>query len=323
MKPGKVRIGVIGVGHLGEYHVQKYRALPDVELVGIVDTRPERAEEIGSRYDTPVFSDFRELLDHVQGVSLVVPTESHFDLACEVLSRGVHLLVEKPITYELDHADILIHKAKEKRLVLQVGHIERFNPAVVEMETHLTEPVFIESHRMNIFTPRGTDVDVVLDLMIHDLDIILHVVDSEIRQMHAVGMSVVTGLTDIANVRIVFDNGTAANLTASRVSNRTLRKIRVFQPDAYLAVDCVKRELDVTRLASEGRPPDSLPQLTSNTKRFPDSDPLADQISAFVEAVSEGSEPVVSGRDGRRALAVALGIMDQIKRGCGHFEDIC
>ncbi|MBW2348271.1 MAG: Gfo/Idh/MocA family oxidoreductase [Deltaproteobacteria bacterium] len=300
MKPGKVRIGVIGVGHLGEYHVQKYRALPDVELVGIVDTRPERAEEIGSRYDTPVFSDFRELLDHVQGVSLVVPTESHFDLACEVLSRGVHLLVEKPITYELDHADILIHKAEEKRLVLQVGHIERFNPAVVEMETHLTEPVFIESHRMNI-----------------------HVVDSEIRQMHAVGMSVVTGLTDIANVRIVFDNGTAANLTASRVSNRTLRKIRVFQPDAYLAVDCVKRELDVTRLASEGRPPDSLPQLTSNTKRFPDSDPLADQISAFVEAVSEGSEPVVSGRDGRRALAVALGIMDQIKRGCGHFEDIC
>jgi len=291
---------VIGVGHLGEYHVQKYRALPDVELVGIVDTRPERAEEIGSRYDTPVFSDFRELLDHVQGVSLVVPTESHFDLACEVLSRGVHLLVEKPITYELDHADILIHKAEEKRLVLQVGHIERFNPAVVEMETHLTEPVFIESHRMNI-----------------------HVVDSEIRQMHAVGMSVVTGLTDIANVRIVFDNGTAANLTASRVSNRTLRKIRVFQPDAYLAVDCVKRELDVTRLASEGRPPDSLPQLTSNTKRFPDSDPLADQISAFVEAVSEGSEPVVSGRDGRRALAVALGIMDQIKRGCGHFEDIC
>ena len=319
----KLRVGVIGVGHLGEYHVQKYKAIPTAELVGVVDTDPERANDIGRRYGTRVFRERSELLDMVDGVSLVVPTEMHFDVAKDILSKGVHLLIEKPITYKTEPADTLIRMAREKDLVLQVGLIERFNPAVVKMESLLNQPVFIESHRMNQFTTRGIDVDVVLDLMIHDLDIILHVVPSEVKEVHAVGMSVITGKTDVANVRIIFENGTVANLTASRVSNKTLRKIRVFQPDAYISVNCAKREISVIRLDSELRGSDDYPQITSDKIKFPDSDPLNDEISSFVNVVMNGSSPVVTGQDGRRALEVALGIIDQIKRGCNNFKAIC
>jgi predicted dehydrogenase len=323
MRQEKLRVGVIGVGHLGEYHVQKYKAIPTAELVGVVDTDLERANEIARRYGTRVFRERSELLDMVDGVSLVVPTEMHFDVAKDILSKGVHLLIEKPITYKIEPADTLIRMAQEKDLVLQVGLIERFNPAVVKMESILNQPVFIESHRMNQFTTRGIDVDVVLDLMIHDLDIILHVVPSEVKEVHAVGMSVITGKTDIANVRIIFENGTVANLTASRVSNKTLRKIRVFQPDAYISVNCAKREISVIRLDSKLRGSDDYPQITSDKIKYPDSDPLTDEISSFVNVVMNGSSPVVTGQDGRRALKVALGIIDQIKRGCKNFKAIC
>lgn len=323
MRQEKLRVGVIGVGHLGEYHVQKYTAIPTAELVGVVDTDLERANEIARRYDTRVFRERSELLDRVDGVSLVVPTEMHFDVAKDILSKGVHLLIEKPITYKAEPADTLVHMAQERDLVLQVGLIERFNPAVVKMESLLNDPVFIESHRMNEFTTRGIDVDVVLDLMIHDLDIILHVVSSEVKEVHAVGMSVITDKTDIANVRIIFENGTVANLTASRVSNKTLRKIRVFQPDAYISVNCAKREISVIRLDSELKESDDYPQLTSDKIKYPDSDPLADEIASFVTVVMNGTTPVVTGQDGRRALLVALGIIDQIKRGCKNFKAIC
>jgi len=319
----KLGIGVIGVGHLGEFHVQKYVAMPEVELVGVVDTNPDRANEIARRYNTRPYGEHHDILQRVDAVSLAVPTEKHFELAKDILSEGVHLLVEKPITYTLEPADTLINMAREKDLVLQVGLVERFNPAVVTMESMLKEPVFVESHRMNIFTTRGTDVDVVLDLMIHDLDIILHVVPSEVEEIHAVGISVITGKTDIANVRMIFGNGTVGNLTASRVSDKTLRKIRVFQPDAYIAVDCFKREISVTRLDSEVKDSSNFPQVTTNKTKFPGSDPLADEISSFVHAVMNGVEPVVSGPDGRRALKYALGIIDQIERGCRNFQAIC
>ena len=322
MKQDKVRIGVIGVGHLGEYHVQKYKAIPGVELVGVADTNLDRANEIARKYNTRAFGTHREILSMVEGVSLAVPTEMHFDVAKDILSRGIHLLIEKPITYRLEPADTLISMADEKGVVLQVGLVERFNPAVVKMESLLNMPLFLESHRMNAFTTRGTDVDVVLDLMIHDLDIILHNVPSEVKEVHSVGMSVITGKTDIANVRIVFENGTVANLTASRVSDKTLRKIRVFQPDAYLAVDCARREISITRLEGEVEGPHGFPQVTSNKIEFPDSDPLADQISSFVNAITNGLEPVVTGRDGRRALKVALGIINQIEDGCKSFQVI-
>jgi predicted dehydrogenase len=316
---GKLRVGVIGVGHLGEYHVQKYRAIRRVELVGIADTNPQRAEDIARRYGTAVFANHHELLERVDAVSLAVPTEMHFEVARDVLSVGVHLLVEKPITYQLEPADTLIRMASERDLVLQVGLVERFNPAVVKMETLLNQPLFIESHRMNVFTPRGTDVDVVLDLMIHDLDIILHIVPSQVKELHAVGMSVVTDKTDIANARLIFENGAVGNLTTSRVSDKNLRKIRIFQPDAYLHVNCLKRELTVTRLDGRVRDLSRLPELTSDKITFPGSDPLADQITSFVNSIILKTEPVVSGQDGRRALKFALAIIDQIERGCSGF----
>ena len=190
------------------------------------------------------------------------------------------------------------------------------------MESLLTKPVFLESHRMNLFTKRGIDVDVVLDLMIHDLDIFLHIVPAEVKEVHAVGMSVITDKTDIANVRMIFENGTVANLTASRVSNKTLRKIRVFQPDAYISVNCVKRELSVIRLDSSEKDENHHPKVTSNKIIFPESDPLADEISSFVMAITNGTEPVVSGQDGRRALRYALAIIEQIEAGCRNFQAI-
>ncbi|MFZ0450443.1 MAG: Gfo/Idh/MocA family oxidoreductase [Desulfatiglandaceae bacterium] len=318
----KIRIGVIGVGHLGQYHVQKYRAIEGTDLVGIVDMDKDRALDIAKRYDTRSFKSVGEILDRVDAVSIAVPTESHFEVAREVLSHGVHLLIEKPITYEESQADELIELAARNSLALQVGHVERFNPAVVKMESLLMRPIFIESHRLNLFTVRGTDVDVVLDLMIHDLDIILHLVQSEIRELHAVGMSVLTGKTDIANVRIIFQNGTVANLTASRVSNNTLRKIRIFQPDAYISVNCFKKDISVTRLDDSSNS-NTFPQIVSSKMSYPDADPLFDEISAFVRAVREKTIPVVTGEDGRRALKVAMAIMGQIEKGCKDFESIC
>jgi predicted dehydrogenase len=323
LKQDKLRVGVIGVGHLGEYHVQKYKALSNVALVGIVDTNGSRASEISERYCARRFPSHHELLPLVDAVSLAVPTEKHFDVARDVLSSGVHLLVEKPITYQIEPADALIRMAQEKGLVLQVGLVERFNPAVVRMESLLTKPVFLESHRMNVFTVRGTDVDVVLDLMIHDLDIILHVVPSEVKELHAVGMSVLTDKTDIANARLIFEDGTVANLTTSRVSDKALRKLRIFQPDAYLSVNYLKREITVTKLDGVLRDSHDFPQVTSGKTQFPGMDPLADQIASFVNSVLNGSDPVVSGQDGRRALWYALAIIDQIEKGCKNFRSPC
>ena len=322
MSQDKLKVGVIGVGHLGEYHVQKYKAMSNVNLVGIVDTDPDRADEIARRYDVKAYDGHEKILETVDAVSLAVPTEMHFEVAKDILSKGVHLLIEKPITYELDPADTLVNMAKEQGLVFQVGLVERFNPAVVKMESLLDRPVFLESHRMNEFTIRGIDVDVVLDLMIHDLDVILHNVQSEVKEVHAVGMSVITGKTDIANARIVFEDGTVANLTASRVSSKTLRKIRVFQPNAYISVNCLKRKISIIGLNVEVSDLNDFPQLTPDTIEFTDRDPLADEIASFVSAVIDGTEPVVSGDDGRKALQVALGIIGQIERGSRSFQAI-
>ena len=320
MKQDKLRIAVIGVGHLGEYHVQKYKGIPGVELVGVVDVDADRVTEIAQRYDTKAYGDHRDILDRVDAVSLAVTTEMHFEVAKDILQKGIHMLIEKPITYDLREADTLISMARQRDLVLQVGLIERFNPAIVKMERMLNNPVFIESHRMNLFTKRGLDVDVVLDLMIHDLDIILHIVPSEVKEIHAVGMPVITDKTDIANVRLIFENGTAANLTASRVSGKMLRKIRVFQPDAYISADCGKRQLTVISLDSEKKDPDDFPQVDTSKEKYSETDPLNDEISSFISAVVNGSDPVVTGEDGRNALRVALNIIDQIERGCKNFR---
>jgi len=311
---------VIGVGHLGEYHVQKYKVHPDVDLVGIVDTNKDRANEIGQRYNVKVFGNHEEILGKVDAVSLAIPTESHFDVAKDILAEGVHLLIEKPITYMLEPADTLIRMAGEKGVILQVGLVERYNPAIVRMESMLKQPLFIEAHRMNKFTIRGTDVDVVLDLMIHDLDIILHIVPSEVKEIHAVGMSVITGKTDIANVRLIFENGAVANLTASRVSEKIIRKIRVFQPNAYLHADCYKREFTITRLDNGAGDLSNLPDLKTEKETFPGRDPLADQIDFFIKSVIKGPGPVTRERDERKALKIAIDVINLIHEGCNRFK---
>jgi predicted dehydrogenase len=320
LKKDKIRVSVIGVGHLGEYHVQKYKAHPDVDLVGIIDTNKDRANEIGQRYNVKVFGNHKEILGKVDAVSLAVPTESHFDVAKDVLAEGVHLLIEKPITYMLEPADTLIRMAGEKGLILQVGLVERYNPAIVRMESMLKQPLFIEAHRMNKFTIRGTDVDVVLDLMIHDLDIILHIVPSGVKEIHAVGMSVITGKTDIANVRLIFENGAVANLTASRVSEKIIRKIRVFQPNAYLHADCYKREFTITKLDNGAGDLSNLPDLKTEKETFPGSDPLADQIDFFIKSVIKGPGPVMRERDERKALKIAIDVINLIHEGCNSFH---
>jgi len=293
------------VGYLGEFHAQKYASMEDIDFVGLTDKNPERAQEMARKYNTKAYNSHTELLSHVDGLSLAVPTVSHFEIGHDILDHGIHLLIEKPITLKLMDADRLIEVAKKNNTILQIGHIERFNPAVIKMESLISKPIFIESHRLSFFTKRGTDVDVVLDLMIHDLDIILHIVNSEIESIDAVGMPVISEKIDIANVRIIFSNGTVANLTASRVSNESLREIRIFQHDKCISVDYSRRKIKVSHFTSP---------TVHVEDEFPDSDPLADQIRSFVGAIANGSEPNVSGVDGKKALAVALSIIDQIKR---------
>lgn len=322
MEKNKLKVAVIGVGHLGEYHVQKYKALPNVELVGVVDVDRKRVEEIARRYDTKGYCSHADILEKVNAVSLAVTTEMHFEVAKDVLAKNVHMLIEKPITYDLTEADTLIQMARERDLVLQVGLVERFNPAIKKLEPLLNNPVFVESHRMNLFTTRGLDVDVVLDLMIHDLDIILHIIDSAVKEVHAVGMAVITDKTDIANVRLIFEDGTVANLTASRVSGKMLRKIRVFQPDAYFSADCGKRQLTAIRLDATKKDANDFPSVATSKEKYEQSDPLMEEITSFVAAVRAGSEPVVTGEDGRNALSVALRIIHQIERGCRNFEPV-
>ncbi|MEW6218071.1 MAG: Gfo/Idh/MocA family oxidoreductase [Thermodesulfobacteriota bacterium] len=307
-----IRVGVIGVGYLGYFHAEKYARLPGVQLVGVVDRSDERAAQVAETFGTRAFRDYRDLLPLVDAVSVVVPTVAHYPVATACLSAGRHVLLEKPMTTTLAEADELIAMAQRQGLVLQIGHLERYNPALLAMEGHLTRPMFIESHRIGPFKPRGTDVDVVLDLMIHDIDIVLSLVPADLSFMHAVGVPVVTPSTDIANVRMVFANGCTANLTVSRVSRETMRRVRIFQPKTYISVDYATRKIFVVRLA-DTLGPDGLPDREVQELAFGDHDALAAEVADFVDAVRRGRPPKVDGAAGRRALAVALEIMAQIR----------
>lgn len=307
-----LRAAVIGVGYLGRFHAQKYAALPGVELVGVVDVDTAAAARVAAEVGCPAFSDYREILDRIDLASIVVPTRFHFDVAKDFLRAGRHVLVEKPITETVAEADELITLAKEHGAVLQVGHLERFNPAIVALNGELNQPMFIESHRLTPYRGRGTDVNVVLDLMIHDIDIILNMVRSELTSIQASGVPVLSGEVDIANARLEFANGCVANVTASRVSRDAMRKVRVFQPDAYFSIDYQKRRIAVCRKEGEGMALPGLPGITMQEKGFAESDALMDEIGAFVMAVKNGTPPVVRGEDGRRALAVALQISERL-----------
>ncbi|HEY4745153.1 MAG TPA: Gfo/Idh/MocA family oxidoreductase [Desulfuromonadaceae bacterium] len=308
-----LRAAVIGVGYLGNFHAQKYAAIQDVELVGVVDSDPGRAAQVAAALGTHSFHDHRELIGRVDAVSVVVPTQFHHAVARDFLSAGVHMLIEKPITVTIAEADELIAIADEKRVVFQVGHLERFNPALVALGDVLTEPLFIESVRIAPFKPRGTDVNVVLDLMIHDIDIIQHIVGSPVERIDAIGAPVFTGEEDIANARIVFKSGCVANVTASRISLKSERKMRIFQRDAYITLDFQNRKVLVASKGSGELFP-GVPNVKVDERELGEADALRSEIESFIAAIRGESQPQVSGRDGRMALETALKINEALGR---------
>ena len=305
MKP--LRTAVIGVGYLGNFHAQKYAAIDNVELVGVVDNDPIRAAEIATALGVKAFSDHRELIGQVDAVSVVVPTQYHHTVARDFLAAGVHVLIEKPITVTIEEADDLIALADQSGVVFQVGHLERFNPVLVALDDILQEPLFIESVRIAPFKPRGTDVNVVLDLMIHDIDIIQHIVKSPVERIDAIGAPVFTGEEDIANARILFKSGCVANVTASRISLKSERKMRIFQRDAYLTLDFQNRKILVAQKGS-GEIFPGVPNVKVDERELGEADALRSEIESFIAAIRDGKQPQVSGRDGRMALETALKI---------------
>lgn len=314
-----IRVGVVGVGFLGRIHAAKYAAMKGVELVGVADHHQQRADEVAQKMGVAAFNDYHSLLDQVDAASIVVSTTSHLEVGRACVERGVHMLVEKPMTASLKQADELIAAAAAKNLVLQVGLIERYNPALVAVRPYITEPLFIESHRMSPFKGRGADVDVVLDMMIHDIDIILSMVPAPLVTVHSVGVPVVTGQTDIANARLIFANGCTANITVSRISRETMRRTRIFQPFSYISVDFALREFLVLRpqFTLDGGVPRmvldaaGLPVEETIQQSFADSDQLQDELADFVRCVRTGEKPAVSGEDGRKAMEVANQIARQ------------
>jgi predicted dehydrogenase len=303
-----LRVGVIGVGYLGKHHARILSAMPGVQLVGIVDKNLGRVTEIASEYGTRPSLDARELMGKVDAVTIAVPTELHHELALSFLSAGVSVLVEKPMARDLDEAEGMIAAAARAGTVLAVGHTERFNPAVAVAREHLTEPRFIEVHRLGVFPERSLDIDVVLDVMIHDLDVILSLVKSDVESIDAVGVPVLTKRVDIANVRVKFKNGCLANLTASRISRDRVRKIRFFQPEAYLSIDYAEQKVEkftLSRLLG-------IPRIDGGSIPVTREEPLARELADFVDAVRSKRPPLVDGAQGKRALALAKAITDKI-----------
>jgi len=307
-----IRAGVIGVGYLGRLHVQKLVSFEDVRFVGVHDADPARAAAVAEEFGTEVFADPGELLARVDAVTVAVPTTAHYPVAMRAIRSGVHLLLEKPIAARLREGRALVREAASRGLVFQVGHLERFNNAVREAAAVLREPRFIECHRLGPFGGRGTDVDVVLDLMIHDLDLILSLVDSPVVRIQAVGVPVISRTVDIANVRLSFAGGCIANLTASRVSGKKQRKIRVFQEDAYVSMDFVDQAIQIVRRTWPEGPAGSA-ELSAQTLETEKGDTLREEVRSFLDCIRTGSPPRVSGKDGLAALELAFRILRKMK----------
>jgi predicted dehydrogenase len=309
-----VRTAVIGVGYLGRFHAQKYATLPGSRLVAVVDVNRETRERVAAEVGCRAVGDYREVLGEVDAVSIATPTPLHFPVAQECLANGVHVLVEKPVTETPGQARELIATAARHGCILQVGHLERFNAAILALEGSLGTPRFVESHRLAPFKERGTDVNVVLDLMIHDIDLIQSLVNSPIVSIDAVGTSVFSAGLDIANARIRYASGCVANTTASRVSMKTERKLRLFQDDAYVSIDLQQKVLTIVRKppAAAGAAPG---QVSIEERSYEQGDALRMEIEAFLRAVREGLPPVVSGEDGLRALETAIRITELVQSG--------
>jgi predicted dehydrogenase len=321
----KLKVGVVGAGHLGSLHIKLYKQIPEVELIGFFDTDLEKRKKTQDEFQVIPFENYRELLNNIDAISIVTPTKNHFECSKLALENYKHIFIEKPISETVDQAAELIKLAEQKNLKIQIGHIERFNPAILSLEKYNLNPMFIESHRLDQFKPRGIDVAVVLDLMIHDIDIILSLIKSPVERVDANGIAIVSESVDIANARIKFMNGSVANVTASRISQKKMRKMRIFQSDAYISVDFLQGLAEVYRLAGSN---EKFSGLTMNlgqiekgkVKRnivyeqpeIKDVNALKYELELFANAILLNKKPEVDGNDGKKALEVAIMIMEQI-----------
>jgi len=301
----KIPVAVIGVGEHGRKHAREFKQVAGADLVGVYDLRPERAREVADELGVRAFASLDETLGAVAGVSVVIPTTSHAEVARRAFERGVDVLVEKPIARTVEEADELIRQAAALGRILQVGHLERFNPGVVAAKAVTRNPLFFEIHRLGVFSPRSLDVDVVFDLMIHDLDLVLWMVAARVREVRAVGLPVLSDKVDIANARVEFDNGTVANLTASRVSTERVRKFRYFQPREYISIDFTRRDVLVLSVNRDG----GVPKIGFRKLATTPDEPLRAELAAFAESVRTRRPPLVGGIEGRDALALAERVM--------------
>lgn len=299
-----LRCAVIGVGYLGRFHAQKYHMLPNVNLIGVCDVNKSHSDAVAAELSVPAFYDYTQLYGLVDAVSIAATTNQHYNIARDCLAQGIHVLVEKPITETVAQADELIALAKEHGAKLQVGHLERFNSARLALDDYLDNPLFIESQRLAPFNPRGTDVNVILDLMIHDIDIIQAMVKSPVISIEAQGSPVLSRAIDIANARITFENHCVANITASRISFKTERKTRIFQADTYISIDFQNKQFALFR-KGEGEMFPGIPDIIRHESVFEKGDALLEEIKAFVQSVVDDTEPLVTGKEGRDALATA------------------
>ncbi len=301
----KLKVAVVGTGALGSIHTKIYSTLKNVELVGICDTSAKRLSDINKELGVATFQDYSKLIGRIDAASIAVPTKSHYPISKDLLNAGIHLLIEKPITQTVQEADELLNIAKSKNLTLAVGHVERFNAAIEAILKIKGDIKFVECHRLGPFSPRVKDVGVVLDLMIHDIDILLWLIKSPIKSIEAVGVNVLTKHEDIANARIVFENGAVCNITASRITAKAVRKIRMFQSDAYISLDYIKQDAIIYKKR--------FGKILSQEIDIKKERPLQKEIASFLECVSSGRKPLASGEEGRQALNVALEILKKIK----------
>jgi len=301
----KLKVGVVGVGHLGAIHSKVYSRLDNVKFVGVCDCNLARAIEIGQKFKTASYSDYEELFDKVDAVSIAVPTSLHYNVAKDFLKHKIHVLIEKPITKTLSEADELIDIAKANGVILQVGHIERFNSAVLAIEPYLKKPKFIECQRLGPFHKRVKDVGVVLDLMIHDIDIVLGLMKQDVINIEAVGLSTISDYEDVANVRLMFEDGTIADITASRITKDAVRKMRIFQENSYVSLDYITQEAAIFRKTED--------KIVKEKIKIRKKEPLKKELKSFIDCVKNQKRPIVSGVEGRRALQVALAIVEKIK----------
>ena len=316
-----LKAGVLGAGHLGKIHLKLLQQSSKYELVGFYDPIEDYAKQVSNEFGYTHFTSIDELIDAVDVIDIVTPTLNHFDCAVSAIEKGKHIFIEKPITKTVEEAELLRDLVQKKKIRGQVGHVERFNPAFTAVKDMILNPMFIESHRLAEFNPRGTDVPVVLDLMIHDIDIILSVVNSEVKDIHASGVSVISDTPDIANARIEFENGCVANLTASRISLKNMRKSRFFQKDAYISVDFLEKKSEVVKMKDAPENPDDFAMILQNAEgnkkqiyfenpKIEQNNAILDELESFADAINNGSTPIVSLRQGTRALQVAQQIIN-------------